>query len=859
MDGRDEGEVEGQGVSRRTFLVLAGAMSLGRFPLPPLDSDDDGPGGETRRLLLAPSRWGPDDRNLLWTEVNESGEAVTMMWMPETPEEVEDLEAFAAAAAKVDWDNVVIADVPMPSATRRFELNDASSSKFWEIETIESGFEVRYGKIGTKGQSQKKAFPTPEAAKKAADKLFAEKVGKGYIEVGARPGKAEKKQKPPREGPVDWTTLEAWQEVFDRLKTHINSGQEIASPSVEEMDAFEARFDFRLPASYRAFVQVFGPGHFTGGFEVYSPDGPKYHELGSLQSTVAEIVDGQNYDFVSADHKNAEPVTRMIFFAEDVCPLYYGWDFSDVRDPATHEYAIRQYDFEYDICPIVATSFPEFINDCILQDKGSHWRPKQHECDGSFLPCTRKKSARPRPAIKATAPKPVVRPKKPSPVEERALMLAIAADPGDPAPQLAYADWLDAYKNKLGELIRLRLAPDHDDATAKREAELIAGLGKTWDKLTLEIGLVPAVLNRLGAKVQTNDRREVDVVKIGGDLVNLRLLESLSVYPSLRELVIHDYRLGPVEVEAISKLESVRDLHLHSTGIDDDLFQPIGRMANLESLCIGGHRARGDGLIYLRKLAKLESLTLGARDGDEGWMTPGCLAHLEALPALRKLFLHDNEFGGKALAPLGRLHRLEALGFGTNPVHDDDLAHLSGLVNLTFLELERTKITGAGLVHLEGMSRLEILRIARRPIGDIGMASIGKLTNLRELNLDWWDEGPRITDAGGAHLRSLTRLVEVDLGRHELTDATLDHFAGMADLEKLDLAQNEGIVGPGLVHLRGLSRLKDLDLSGTGVTDAALPDLLALTSLKDLDLEGTKVSVEAKRELEKAFPDAWLR
>lgn len=180
-------------------------------------------------------------------------------------------------------------------------------------------------------------------------------------------------------------------------------------------------------------------------------------------------------------------------------------------------------------------------------------------------------------------------------------------------------------------------------------------------------------------------------------------------------------------------------------------------------------------------------------------------------------------------------------------------------MNLTFLELERTKITGAGLVHLEGMSRLEILRIARRPIGDIGMASIGKLTNLRELNLDWWDEGPRITDAGGAHLRSLTRLVEVDLGRHELTDATLDHFAGMADLEKLDLAQNEGIVGPGLVHLRGLSRLKDLDLSGTGVTDAALPDLLALTSLKDLDLEGTKVSVEAKRELEKAFPDAWLR
>ena len=49
----------------------------------------------------------------------------------------------------------------------------------------------------------------------------------------------------------------------------------------------------------------------------------------------------------------------------------------------------------------------------------------------------------------------------------------------------------------------------------------------------------------------------------------------------------------------------------------------------------------------------------------------------------------------------------------------------------------------------------------------------------------------------------LPHLVEVNLGRHDLTDASLVHFAGMSDLEKLDLAQNERIVSPDVVHLRG--------------------------------------------------------
>lgn len=71
------------------------------------------------------------------------------------------------------------------SDTRRFEYKDEKSSKFWEISVAGNGFTVRYGKIGTDGQTQTKEFADAAAAEKHAQKMIAEKTGKGYLEVGA--------------------------------------------------------------------------------------------------------------------------------------------------------------------------------------------------------------------------------------------------------------------------------------------------------------------------------------------------------------------------------------------------------------------------------------------------------------------------------------------------------------------------------------------------------------------------------------------------------------------------------------------------------------------------------------------------
>ena len=68
-------------------------------------------------------------------------------------------------------------------AARRFELSDGTASKFWEIEVSGPSHTVRYGRIGTDGQSKSKDFADEEAAKRDAAKLIEEKTRKGYVEV----------------------------------------------------------------------------------------------------------------------------------------------------------------------------------------------------------------------------------------------------------------------------------------------------------------------------------------------------------------------------------------------------------------------------------------------------------------------------------------------------------------------------------------------------------------------------------------------------------------------------------------------------------------------------------------------------
>ena len=80
---------------------------------------------------------------------------------------------------------------------RRFEFKEGKSHKFWEVEVEGSAWTVRYGKVGTEGQTQTKTEKTAAKAQAEADKKIAEKTKKGYVEVevegGAESGGASDK------------------------------------------------------------------------------------------------------------------------------------------------------------------------------------------------------------------------------------------------------------------------------------------------------------------------------------------------------------------------------------------------------------------------------------------------------------------------------------------------------------------------------------------------------------------------------------------------------------------------------------------------------------------------------------------
>ena len=76
-----------------------------------------------------------------------------------------------------------MADKNSYNQPRMFEYNDAKSDKFWEIQLDGASHTVRYGRVGTDGQTKTKEFADAEKAVASYEKLVKAKVGKGYKEI----------------------------------------------------------------------------------------------------------------------------------------------------------------------------------------------------------------------------------------------------------------------------------------------------------------------------------------------------------------------------------------------------------------------------------------------------------------------------------------------------------------------------------------------------------------------------------------------------------------------------------------------------------------------------------------------------
>lgn len=72
---------------------------------------------------------------------------------------------------------------PGEASETYLEFRDTKSHKFWTIVVRGNQYTVRYGKVGTQGQSKTKSFDGEAEAQQAADKLVRAKLKKGYEEA----------------------------------------------------------------------------------------------------------------------------------------------------------------------------------------------------------------------------------------------------------------------------------------------------------------------------------------------------------------------------------------------------------------------------------------------------------------------------------------------------------------------------------------------------------------------------------------------------------------------------------------------------------------------------------------------------
>jgi predicted DNA-binding WGR domain protein len=145
-------------------------------------------------------------------------------------------------------------------AKREFQFQEGSSDKFWAIDLKGKSFTVEFGRTGTVGQTQTKDFASEADAQKASEKLIAEKIKKGYEEVGAKKTAAEKTTP----GAIGGNSLD-----LDKVKI---LSKPLFLATDKEVDALEEKLGITMPQGYREYVKTLGEGILGGTFvRVYGP------------------------------------------------------------------------------------------------------------------------------------------------------------------------------------------------------------------------------------------------------------------------------------------------------------------------------------------------------------------------------------------------------------------------------------------------------------------------------------------------------------------------------------------------------------------------------------------------------------
>jgi len=152
------------------------------------------------------------------------------------------------------------------------------------------------------------------------------------------------------------------------------------------LDQFEADFGVKLPASYRAFVEEFGPGEIGGYFRICAPGyNGKSLDLAGLVKLVRE-----NSDVYADQYGDEKLVAGMIPFADTIGGDVIVWNPKKAGGKDTDEYPILLLASGRDKPIKLAATFPEFVTDVCLSDSfGKVIKDPNYRADREFIPYTK--------------------------------------------------------------------------------------------------------------------------------------------------------------------------------------------------------------------------------------------------------------------------------------------------------------------------------------------------------------------------------------------------------------------------------------------------------------------------------------
>jgi hypothetical protein len=177
------------------------------------------------------------------------------------------------------------------------------------------------------------------------------------------------------------------------------------------------------------------------------------------------------------------------------------------------------------------------------------------------------------------------------------------------------------------------------------------------------------------------------------------------------------------------------------------------------------------------------------------------------------------------------------------------LPHLKGLPGLRLVGLGYCGLTDADLATLKDLKQVANFLLNNNQITDAGLEHLAGLTAARDLFLS---DNRGITDKGLAHLKGLTGLRLLSLEGTQVTDAGLENLKGMTDLQTLKLWAT-AVKGPGLVHLHGLPKLENLYADADLLKQATPEQLKGLSHLQIIYAAGG-ATPEVAQKVKAAIP-----